>query len=90
MSWLFLAVLIKVLLTTENPPLCAGLYAVTTLAMNLVIGTPAGSAVIHGLLSLVWAFGYFWVLQRLADTRMAWWSAMIGIPIASAVIFQAL
>ena len=86
MSWLLLIVLIKVLLTTESPGLCAGIYAGATAALALVTGAALSPALLGGLFSLIWSFGYFWVLQRLTDTTLPWWSAAIGIPIASSIV----
>lgn len=79
---MLLTALVKVLIETENPKLCAGIYSGMVLAMQLVaLGIGAVTflhAVIAVALGVGWSLGYFWILNRYEFGTGGWWAILIG------------
>ena len=79
-KFLLLITLVRVLLATEKPFLCAGIYAGVVFILGLVFGNPFLSILIHSSISLVLAGIYFWLLDRLDGYEWLWWPvAIVGI-----------
>ena len=81
-SALFLAGLVKVLIETENPQLCAGIYS-TLLLFYLFVGYYLGQyglliAIVAFVLGSGWALVYFRALNRLEFGTGTWWLFLIG------------
>ena len=72
-SILILAGLIKLLLVSERPLLCAGIYAGLTLFFDFISGAPLRTILLSAGISLVVAWIYFWILNRLAGQGFLWW-----------------
>ena len=79
---LTLAALVKLLIASESPRLCAGLYTAFVSAI-VVLGILAGSttigeAALSVLLAFAISFSYFWVLNRLELMSGLWWIVLLG------------
>jgi hypothetical protein len=75
---LLLCALIKLLMETESPLLCASLYTGVSAFFNLLFGAPWSAILISGALSFGLAFLYFWLLDRFEDGSAIWWVILIG------------
>ena len=77
-----LAALVKLLIETENPLLCAGIFAILALATETMSMLYGYSAWYEALLSLfvvcALAYGYFWLLNRIETASLPWWSVLLG------------
>lgn len=81
-KFLLLVSLVRVLLTTDKPLLCAGIYTSAVLLLGLILGHPFLSILISVSISLVLTCIYFWLLDRLEGNELLWWLiAIIGIGI---------
>ncbi|HTH48169.1 MAG TPA: hypothetical protein VMB21_11700 [Candidatus Limnocylindria bacterium] len=81
-KFLVLAVLIRLLIATDKPFLCSGLYAGVSLIFGLVRGGPVGGVMISAGIGFVLASVYFWLLSRLDTGSLVWWLvALLGIAI---------
>ena len=70
--------LVRLLDATENPLLCASIYAGAVSVLGL-----AGGATLLGFLLLIairlpLAFGYFWLMDRFESLSGAWW-ILVGV-----------
>jgi hypothetical protein len=74
--------LLKLLIETNQPLLCSGLYGgVVFVVDTMVFGF--WIAVLLGLLAFALATAYFWLLDRLEGAGALWWLVMIiGMPLA--------
>jgi hypothetical protein len=78
-KFMLLAVLVRLLLATNKPFLCSGIYAGVAFALGLVLGNPFVAVLIHASISFVLASIYFWLLERLAgSSEVLWWLVAIG------------
>ena len=71
-----LVALLKLLMNTRKPLLCAGLYAGLSFVFAILIGPGLISAVINGVISFALAAVYFGLLNRF-DDGFAYWSIMV-------------
>lgn len=71
-----LVALIKLLLSTDKPVLCAGIYAGLAFLFSLMT-FPLGVAVLAGAIRFVLAFIYFWLLSKFEGSGL-WWLILIG------------
>ena len=77
-----LAGLVKFLIESEQPLLCAGLYAVIHLLIGLMFGAPFWLMVILSTIILAVAALYFWLLDKLEGSGPVWWLVFIlGLPV---------
>ena len=76
---LILASLIKLLINTEKPMLCAGIYAGAVLFFGLITGGPSFGLFVATAIALACAVLYFWLLQRFNDSALFWVIAALGI-----------
>jgi hypothetical protein len=67
---LLLIGLMQLLLKTESPGLCAGIYAAIVFIFSLIVDTA-----VSGVL----AFIYFWLLDRFRDTFTFWIIFVVGL-----------
>lgn len=74
--------LIRVLVTTDSPLLCSGLYAIAVfllgLAFGMAFGQPLSFVLIRTGVAFVLASLYFWLLSRFEDSGFLWWIIMIA------------
>ena len=74
---ILMVALIKVLLASDQPFLCSGLYAAGVLLMNLLFGNGFIVALIAGGVGLVLASLYFWLLSRFEGSGLLWWGILV-------------
>jgi hypothetical protein len=72
-KFLLLISLVRVLIATDKPWLCSGIYAGAVFLLGLVFGHPFLSVLIHTSISLVLTCIYFWLLDRLDGSEVLWW-----------------
>jgi len=79
---LVLAVLVKLLIETEKPLLCAGFYAALVLVFQvaaLLAGDPDWrGGVLAVLAAFVLSYAYFWALNRIETGSWPWWCVLLG------------
>ena len=76
---LFIASLVKLLLKTNKPVLCAGIYVVLGFILGLMFGRPFIYVVIGSAVSFGLAFIYFWLLNRFEDSGLFWGILVLGL-----------
>lgn len=77
-----IAVLIKLLLATENPLLCAG-FAAGFAAVSAGLGVFSGHTTVFWalaavLLTFLCSLAYFWVLDRMKTGSFEWWIVLLA------------
>ena len=72
---IFLVALIRLLLMTDQPFLCSGIYASLVLFFGLITGTPFLNMLIPVAIAFVLSSIYFWLLDRFEG--FLWWIIMI-------------
>lgn len=75
---LLLAALIRLLIATEKPFLCSGIYAGIALLFGVFFGGSLLGAVIVGGIAFGLASLYFWILDRLDTGSVVWWAVALG------------
>lgn len=81
-KFFLLAVLIRLLLATDKPFLCSGLYAGVALIFGLAFDGQVFPALVTFGIQFALASLYFWWLNRLDTGSIMWWVvAVLGIPI---------
>jgi hypothetical protein len=69
--------MIRLLIATDRPDLCAGIYGSVTLAGALLSGESLPSALVAGLFAFVLSGLYFWLLKRF-DSGIFWWVVLVA------------
>ena len=81
-KFILLAGLIRLLIATEKPFLCSGIYAGIALIFGLAFGASILAALISATIGFALASLYFWLLNRLDDGSLVWWLvAVVGVVI---------
>lgn len=62
---ILLAALIRLLIATEKPFLCSGIYAAAAILLGFAFGHGVVPVLISGAIGFVLASVYFWLLNRL-------------------------
>ena len=73
------AALIKLLLETDKPLLCAGLYAVMASGLSLLFGHSLVATLVALAIRFGLAYAYFWLLARFQDSGVFWLIMILGI-----------
>ncbi|MBE3117996.1 MAG: hypothetical protein IMZ50_04470 [Candidatus Atribacteria bacterium] len=76
---LLLTGLVKLLLVTDNAPLCAGIYALFGFGLRLMLGVPWVPATIAAAVSFGLAWLYFWLLHRFQEGLWFWLIMIAGL-----------
>jgi hypothetical protein len=77
---LILAALVRLLIATNNPFMCSGIYAAVGFIFALISGAGFLAAILGGAISFVMATIWFWLLNRFEDrTAIFWFIAALGI-----------
>ncbi|MGE6568628.1 hypothetical protein ACQKE9_08795 [Shewanella vesiculosa] len=76
---LLLIGLMQLLLKTESPGLCAGIYAAIVFFFSLIVDVGFIDVIIGTAVSGVLAFIYFWLLDRFRDTFTFWIIFVVGL-----------
>jgi hypothetical protein len=74
---LILIALIKILIQTNKPFLCSGIYAGLATLFGLFMGSGLAGAVVGGGIAFVLSSLYFWLLDRF-DGSILWWIIAVG------------
>ena len=81
-KFILLAALVRLLLATDKPFLCSGIYAGVAFLLGLIFGNPFLVVLIHASISFLLASVYFWLLDKLDGSEVLWWLvAIVGIVI---------
>lgn len=81
-KFILLAALIRLLIATDKPFLCSGIYAGVALVFGLAFGGKVLAVLISVGIGFVLASIYFWLLNRLDSGSVVWWLvAILGIAI---------
>lgn len=72
-----LAALVKMLLATRSPFLCAGIYAMAGLIIAFFSGATLETVILGTAISFLLASIYFWLLHRHEDTTLLFWGIFI-------------
>lgn len=70
--------LVKLLDVSDNPMLCAVLYAIATLVTALIFGNPLTATFLSALIAGAISFVYFWMLKRAGHAPAYWIVLIIG------------
>ena len=76
---LILVALIKLLLATDKPGVCAGVYAGVGVLFGLMLGVPFNRVLLGGGIGFALALVYFWLLARTEGSGVFWLVAIGGI-----------
>ena len=69
--------LIKLLVETENPFLCSGIYAGVGFVLRLAGGNPLFPVLLATSISFGLASLYFWLLHRFSGSGALWWLILV-------------
>lgn len=78
---LILVALLKLLINTERPNLCAGIYTGIVLLINLMSGVGFLTSIVATAIAGALALIYFWLLNHFRDTAIFWVILIIGLVI---------
>ena len=76
---LVLICLMLILLKTQRPGLCAAIYVVIVFIFGLLFGMGFVGVMINTAIAGVFAFIYFWLLDRFRDTFTFWLIFIAGL-----------
>ena len=79
MKWFLIVALVKLLLNTNKPAQCAGIYTAGSFLMNLIFGGPFLFAVIASAISFPFALLYFWLLDKFEESSLFWVILILGL-----------
>ena len=69
---------VKLLIATERPLLCAGLYTVFRFTFALMFGGELVQVLIFSAVAFAFAYLYFWLLNRFQEGVLFWVIAIVG------------
>ena len=75
----FIVALVKLLLNTNKPAQCAGIYAVGGFLISLIFGRPFLFAGIASAISFAFALLYFWLMDKFEESSLFWVILILGI-----------
>ena len=74
-----LVAMIRLLIATEKPLLCAGLYAACALPLGTIFRDDFTEVAFMAAITFAGAFVYFWMLDRLGSSSIGWWVLAVGV-----------
>jgi hypothetical protein len=82
---ILLVALIRLLIATDKPLLCAGLYTFVGFALGFLVGIGGQASLFPLLIVTVIRFGlsslYFWLLYRIGEGILWWVVLILGLAI---------
>jgi len=73
--------LVRLLLMTDKPGLCTGIYATVVIVIGLFSGNPIQTVAISAGITIL-VFGlYFWLLNRYHSGLLYWLIFLVGLPV---------
>ena len=77
---LILAALVKLLISTDKPLLCSGMYTVFLAVFSLISGVPVLGVLIGAFIVFGATLLFFWVLNKFDPGSGVWWLvAVLGV-----------
>lgn len=76
-NMIILVALVQLLIRTEKPELCAGIYTGVVFIIGVVFGSDFLSVLIGTAITGALSYLYFWLLSRTLNT-MYFWIVMVG------------
>lgn len=77
-KFIVLAALIRLLIASDQPFLCSGIYAAGAFFLGLAFGHQFVAVLIGTSISFLLASLYFWLLSRTDGAPTAWWVIAIA------------
>jgi hypothetical protein len=77
-KFVLLAALVRILLITDNPLLCSGIYTAVVFILSLVGGAPLPAILIVCAIVFGVSFLYFYLLNRFDSGTVIWWVIAIA------------
>lgn len=74
---IFVAI-IRLLVITEKPIFCAGVYTGAWALLGLFFGASFLALIISTAIMFAYCWGYFWLLVRYLGTGLLWYLVLIG------------
>jgi hypothetical protein len=71
--------LIRLLMATESPILCAALYAGVAVLLSLAAERELPIVLTTGTIGFCLAFAYFWMLDRMEGSGLYWVVLIVGL-----------
>jgi len=78
---LLLCSLIRLLVATDEPFLCSGLYTGGLFVLGLLFGTPFAGLLISSAIRFALSSVYYWLLDRFSDGFLWWVILIVGLPL---------
>ena len=75
---IILAALVKLLISTDKPLLCSGIYTIAMLVLALIQAIPPGTLVIFVVICAVASTGFFFLLNRMNTGSGLWWLVAVA------------
>ena len=73
--------LVKLLIETDQPFVCSGIYAIAAFVLGVVFGSPVLAVAIASAIAFALASLYFWLLSKFPDGILWWVILIVGLPI---------
>ena len=74
---ILLVALVRLLVATDKPLLCSGIYTAVVLLFGLIAGAPILALLIGGIIAFALSSLYFWLLYRVG-TGILFWVILVG------------
>lgn len=68
--------LVRLLIATDKPFLCSGIYGVVICLLGMAFAGPTASVFISGAIAFALGSLYFWLLDRFSE-GIIWWVIML-------------
>ncbi len=83
---------LKLLVETERPAVCAGIFTGVTGLLTLFAGNPLLAVLVGTAISFAYCFGWFWLLVRIGSGGIWWFIVAAGIllPTVGRILLDAL
>ena len=75
-----IAALVRLLIVSESPILCASIYTVIVFALSLISGAALIPVFVASIITFALVFLYFYLLNRFDTGSAIWWIiAVVGV-----------
>jgi hypothetical protein len=75
---ILIVALVRVLMLTDKPLLCSGLYTAVVFLLGMAFGAPMEALLIGAVIAFLLSSLYFWLLSRFEDSGLLWWVILIA------------
>jgi len=80
MKVILVVALVRLLIHTNKPAVCAGLYITLICILGLMLGWPFKFFILRVGISFGLAFLYFWLLDKFEESALFWLILLLGLP----------